>query len=53
MKGVALITGGSRGIGRATVEAFVESGYRVAFTYAAAENAAQDLVAELEKRELR
>ena len=50
MKGVALITGGSRGIGRATVEAFVESGYRVAFTYAAAEKAAQDLVAELEKK---
>ena len=30
---VAIITGGSRGIGRATVAAFVEAGFRVLFTY--------------------
>lgn len=33
MAGVAVITGGSRGIGAAAVAAFQESGYRVAFLY--------------------
>ena len=28
-----LITGGSRGIGKAMVELFVKNGYKVAFTY--------------------
>jgi 3-oxoacyl-[acyl-carrier protein] reductase len=50
MKGVALITGGSRGIGRAIVEAFAESDYRVAFTFATAEKSALGVVAELEKK---
>ena len=40
-----LITGGSRGIGKALVEAFSASGYKVAFTYAKSENEAQ-LLAE-------
>ena len=39
MKNV-LITGGSRGIGKALVEAFSQQGYRVAFTYNKSEEAA-------------
>lgn len=42
----ALITGGSRGIGAATVRAFVNAGYRVAFFYLSSEAAAQALAAE-------
>ncbi len=38
-----LITGGSRGIGRAMVELFSESGYSVAFTYKSSENEAKSL----------
>ena len=38
-----LITGGSRGIGRAMVELFSKSGYLVAFTYKNAENQAKSL----------
>ena len=41
-----LITGGSRGIGRAMVEAFAKRGYAVAFTYKNSENDAKS-VAEL------
>lgn len=46
---VALITGGSRGIGEALVRKFVEHGARVAFTYVSAGSAAraEALVAEL------
>ncbi len=42
MKNV-LITGGSRGIGRAIVETFVKAGYKVAFTYKNSESEALKL----------
>lgn len=38
-----LITGGSRGIGRAMVELFVSEGYKVAFTYLSSEKEARAL----------
>src|SRR5437763_2620221 len=44
---VALITGGSRGIGAATVRAFVAAGALVAFNYQKAKSKAEALTREL------
>jgi len=43
---VAIITGGSRGIGAAAVRMFVQAGARVLFNYEKARNAAETLVCE-------
>lgn len=43
-----LITGGTRGIGRALVEAFADAGANVAFTYRSSTDAAAALVDQLE-----
>ncbi len=48
----ALVTGGSRGIGRAVVQALARAGARVAFVYQANVKAAEDLVAELAAQQL-
>ena len=45
----ALVTGGSRGIGRATVKRLAEAGARVAFTYRSSTEAAEELERELKK----
>ncbi|WP_343223749.1 3-oxoacyl-ACP reductase FabG [Paenibacillus oenotherae] len=44
-----LVTGGSRGIGRATVLSLVEAGADVAFTYRSNQEAAEEVVAEAAK----
>lgn len=44
---IALITGGSRGIGAALVRAFAAEGAKVAFTYRSSAGPAEELVAEL------
>ena len=50
---VALVTGGSRGIGRAIVEEFSRAGYGLAFTYSKDRKAADDLAASLSTGEHR
>ncbi len=47
---VALITGGSRGIGRATALRFAQSGMDVAFCFLSNRTAAAETAAEIEKR---
>ena len=45
--GSAIVTGGSRGIGRAIVNRLAEDGYDVAFTYRSGKDAAEDLEKEI------
>ena len=45
-----LVTGGTRGIGRAIVERFAQAGARVAFTYRSSTDAAEALVDTLEEQ---
>lgn len=47
----ALVTGGSRGIGRAIVEALARAGARVAFTYRSSSDAAKELEESLSRAE--
>ena len=46
----ALVTGGTRGIGRALVEAFADAGANVAFTFRSSTDAAATLVETLEEQ---
>lgn len=48
----ALVTGGSRGIGRAIVQNLAEAGAKVAFVYQSNSQSADQLVAELTARQL-
>lgn len=47
---VALVTGGSRGIGAAIAKGLAEAGAKVALTYKTAEDAAAEVVREIEAR---
>ena len=47
---VALVTGGSRGIGKAVVLALADAGADVAFTYKSSTSAAEQLVEELKRK---
>lgn len=47
---VAVVTGGSRGIGRAIVLALAGEGADVAFSYRKESRAAREVVAEVERR---
>lgn len=44
------ITGGTRGIGKKTVELFASKGFNIAFTYLKSEEKAKDLIIELNKK---
>ena len=50
-KKVAIITGGSRGIGKGIAEIFVENGCSVAITYNSSKAEAEKLVNKLENKE--
>ncbi len=50
---IALVTGGTRGLGLATVHALAESGADVAFTYVHSADAAAELVKDLEDKGVR
>ena len=50
---VALITGGSRGIGKSIVEKFVSNGCNVAFTYNKSESDAKLIESNLSKKDLK
>ncbi len=50
---VALKTGGGRGIGRSICESFAENGCDVAFTYNSSKEAAENLVEELKKYDVK
>jgi len=52
MKELAIVTGGSRGIGRAIVEELAKTGYGVVFTYRQNEEAANSLLSELAGRDV-
>lgn len=52
MKPLAVITGGSTGIGRHLVSAFAQAGYRVVFTYRKSPDAAESLLDEIGDREV-
>lgn len=47
---VAIVTGGSRGIGRAIVLALADAGCHVAFTYKSASSAAEEVAQEVEAK---
>lgn len=49
-KKVAIVTGGSRGIGKAIVTFFAEAGANVAFTYNSRKNYAEKLCSDLKKK---
>lgn len=49
---IAIITGGSKGIGRATTIALARTGCQVVFTYASDSGACTKLVAELGKEKV-